>query len=125
MEVNFMTTVNSNDLHVAKTGDEKSEKSEKKRLTNEVFARVTRSLNVGKQTLDIAYGVLVEGRPQKYFVETLDISRGAVSQAVNRVWDAYKQEVPDGFVRIEVVLPERQAFIVKKWADEAKRKQEE
>lgn len=39
------------------------------------------------------------------------------------MWDAYKQEVPDGFVRIEVVLPERQAFIVKKWADEAKRKQ--
>ncbi|EHW3975396.1 transcriptional regulator [Salmonella enterica] len=117
-----MTTVNSNDPHVAKTGDEKSEK---KRLTNEVFARVTRSLNVGKQTLDIAYGVLVEGRPQKYFVETLGISRGAVSQAVNRVWDAYKQEVPDGFVRIEVVLPERQAFIVKKWADEAKRKQED
>ncbi|EOE7402234.1 TrfB-related DNA-binding protein, partial [Salmonella enterica subsp. enterica] len=99
LEVNFMTTVNSNDPHVAKTGDEKSEK---KRLTNEVFARVTRSLNVGKQTLDIAYGVLVEGRPQKYFVETLGISRGAVSQAVNRVWDAYKQEVPDGFVRIEV-----------------------
>ncbi|ECV8795451.1 transcriptional regulator, partial [Salmonella enterica subsp. enterica serovar Typhimurium] len=31
-----MTTVNSNDPHVAKTGDEKSEK---KRLTNEVFAR--------------------------------------------------------------------------------------
>ncbi len=29
------------------------------------------------------------------------------------------------FVRIEVVLPGRQAFIVKKWADEAKRKQEE
>ncbi len=43
--------------HVAKTGDEKSEK----RLTNEVFARVTRSLNVGKQTLDIAYGVLHKG----------------------------------------------------------------
>lgn len=115
----FMTTVNKNGPHVAKTGDEK------KRLTNELFARVTRGLNVGKQTLDIAYGVLVEGKPQKYFVETLDISRGAVSQAVNRVWDAYKQEVPDGFVRVEVVLPERQAFIVKRWADEAKRKQEE
>ncbi|EGG7966739.1 transcriptional regulator [Salmonella enterica] len=114
-----MTTVNNNDPHVAKTGNEK------KRLTNEEFARVTRNLNVGKQTLDIAYGVLVKGKPQKYFVETLYISRGAVSQAVNRVWDAYKQEVPDGFVRIEVVLPERQAFIVKKWADEAKRKQEE
>ncbi|WP_407214843.1 hypothetical protein [Enterobacter kobei] len=28
------------------------------------------------------------------------------------MWDAYKQEVPDGFVR-EVVLPERRAFIVK------------
>ncbi|WP_407238573.1 TrfB-related DNA-binding protein [Escherichia coli] len=82
-------------------------------MTNEVFARVTRSLNVGKQTLDIAYGVLVGRGPQKYFVETLDISRGAVSQAVNRVWDAYK-EVPDGFVRIEVMLPERQAFILLK-----------
>lgn len=114
-----MTTFNSNDPQITKSGDKK------KRLTKEVFARVTQSLNVGKQTLDIAYGVLVDGKPQKYFVKTLSISRGAVSQAVNRVWDAYKQEVPDGFVRVEVVLPERLAFIVKKWADEAKRKQEE
>lgn len=101
------------------------DKGEKKTLSEDVFKRVTRHLNVGQQTLDIAYGVLVQGKPQKYFVETLNISRGAVSQAVNRVWDAYKQEVPDGFVRVEVVLPERQAFIVKRWADEAKRKQEE
>jgi hypothetical protein len=117
-----MTSFNSNDPLAAKGGDEKTDR---KRLTKEVFSRVTRGLNVGKQTLDIAYGVLVDGKPQKFFVESLNISRGAVSQAVNRVWDAYKQEVPDGFVRIEVVLPERQAFIVRKWADEAKRKQEE
>ncbi|EBM5962833.1 TPA: TrfB-related DNA-binding protein [Salmonella enterica subsp. enterica serovar 16:l,v:-] len=110
-----MTTVNNNDPQI----------NERKRLSKEVFSRVTQSLNVGQKTLEIAYGVLVEGKPQKYFVETLNISRGAVSQAVNRVWDAYKLEVPDGFVRVEVVLPERQAFIVKKWADEAKRKQEE
>ncbi|WP_407290547.1 TrfB-related DNA-binding protein [Klebsiella quasipneumoniae] len=58
------------------------------------YCKELRSLNVGKQTLDIAYGVLVEGDRRKYFVETLDISRGAVSQAVNRVWDAYKQRVP-------------------------------
>ncbi|WP_343463285.1 TrfB-related DNA-binding protein [Pantoea sp.] len=101
------------------------EKGEKKHLTGEQFQRVTRGLNVGQQTLDIAYGVLVQGKPQKVFAETLSISRGAVSQAVNRVWEAYKQEVPDGYVRLEVILPERQAFIVKKWADEAKRKQEE
>ncbi|EFD6870878.1 transcriptional regulator [Escherichia coli] len=117
-----MTTFNIHAPHIAKVDDGKSEK---KRLEKDVFLRVTRSLNVGKQTLDIAYGVLVDGKPQKYFVDTLGISRGAVSQAVNRVWDAYKQEVPDGFVRVEVVLPERQAFIVKRWADEAKRKQEE
>jgi hypothetical protein len=116
-----MTTINSDPQH-ASTGEEKSER---KHLSKEVFSRVARNLNVGKQTLDIAYGVLVEGKPQKYFVETLNISRGAVSQAVNRVWEAYKQEVPDGFVRVEVVLPERQAFIVKKWAEEAKRKQED
>lgn len=118
-----MTTqkgLNLNDSNVP--GDEKGEK---KRLSKEDFNRITRNLSVGQQTLDIAYGVLVKGKPQKFFVETLEISRGAVSQAVNRVWDAYKQEVPDGFVRLEVVLPERQAFIVKKWADEAKRKQED
>lgn len=101
------------------------DKGEKKRLSKDAFYRVTRNLSVGQQTLDIAYGVLVQGKPQKFFVETLSISRGAVSQAVNRVWDAFKQEVPDGFVRLDVVLPERQAFIVKKWADEAKRKQED
>jgi hypothetical protein len=115
-------TFKSNEPHVNDVCDEKSPG---KRLTNEVFLRVAKNLNVGKQTLDIAHGVLVEGKPQKYFVETFNISRGAVSQAVNRVWEAYKQEVPDGFVRVDVVLPERQAFIVKRWADEAKRKQEE
>ncbi len=104
--------------------DTADDKGEKKKLSEDVFIRVTRHLNVGQQTLDIAYGVLVQGKPQKHFVETLSISRGAVSQAVNRVWDAYKQEVPDGFVKVEVVLSERQAFIVKRWADEAKRKQE-
>lgn len=93
-----------------------------KRLSKQEFMNVTKNLNVGQQTLDIAYGVLVQGQPQKYFVETLNVSRGAVSQAVNRVWEAYKQLVPEGFVRVNVVLPERQAFIVRRWADEAKRK---
>lgn len=116
-----MTTIYSNYPQFTKSD---GGKNEKKRLARDVFSRVTRGLNVGKQTLDIAYGVLVDGKPQKYFVDSLGISRGAVSQAVNRVWDAYKQEVPDGFVRVEVVLPKRQAFIVKRWADEAKRKQE-
>lgn len=101
------------------------DRNEKKQLSEEVFSRVTRALNVGKQTVEIAHGVLVKGMPQKYYVDTLGISRGAVSQAVNRVWAAYKQDVPDGYERVEVVLPERQAFIVKKWAEEAKRKQEE
>lgn len=110
---------------IADVAGSSDDKNEKKQLSEDVFSRVTRTLNVGKQTIEIAHGVLVKGKPQKHYVDTLNISRGAVSQAVNRVWAAYKQDVPDGYERVEVVLPERQAYIVKKWAEEAKRKQEE
>lgn len=98
--------------------------SMKKRLTEAQFQAAIKGLDVGKQTLDIAHGVLVEGKPQAEFVTLLGVTKGAVWQAVKRVWDAHKGQTPEGFERVTAVLPEHQAFIVKKWAEDAKKKQE-
>ena len=96
----------------------------KKRLTEAQFQAAIKGLEIGQQTIDIARGVLVDGRPQAEFVTSLGLSKGAVSQAVSRVWAATKGNLPEGFERVAAVLPEHQAYIVKKWAEDAKKKQE-
>ncbi|HCM7206518.1 TPA: transcriptional regulator KorA [Salmonella enterica subsp. enterica serovar Typhimurium str. D23580] len=97
----------------------------KKRLTEAQFQAAIKGLEVGQQTIDIARGVLVEGVPQASFVTSLNLSRGAVSQAVHRVWAAHEERnLPEGYERVTAVLPEHQAFIVKKWAIEAAKKTE-
>jgi hypothetical protein len=96
----------------------------KKRLTEAQFQVAINGLDIGQQTIDIARGVLVEGRPQAEFVASLGLTKGAVSQAVTRVWTAGGSQLPEGFARVTAVLPEHQAFIVKKWEADAKRKQE-
>ena len=96
----------------------------KKQLTEAQFNAAIERLEIGRQTIDIARGVLVEGKLQAEFVASLGLTKGAVSQAVNRVWTAATETLPNGFERVTAVLPRHQAFIVKKWAAEAKRKQE-
>ena len=95
-----------------------------KQLTEEQFQACTKDLDVGDQTRAIAYGVLVQGQPQTSFVDALGLTRGAISQAVARVWRAFEEtHPPRGFQRVNVLLPEHQAFIVNKWAEDAKRRQ--
>jgi ParB family transcriptional regulator, chromosome partitioning protein len=60
----------------------------KKRLTEAQFKKIIGELKVGQQTIDISKGVLVEGISQAHFADELGISRGAVSQAVSRVYSA-------------------------------------
>ncbi|MDD5493542.1 MAG: TrfB-related DNA-binding protein [Dehalococcoidia bacterium] len=97
----------------------------KKRLSEAQFQACTRGLKVGKQTLDIAHGVLVKRIKQIVFVKALGLSTGAISQAVNRVWAAHReQNLPQGYRRISAVLPEYQVYIVEKWAQIAAKKQE-
>jgi hypothetical protein len=96
----------------------------KKELSEAQFQACIKSLEVGQQTIKIARGVLVQGQPQASFVASLGLSRGAVSQAVNRVWTAFAAtNLPQGYERVSAVLPERQAYIVKKWAEEAKKRE--
>ncbi len=98
--------------------------SMKKRLTEAQFQAAIKGLEIGQQTVNIAHGVLVHGRPQAEYVTSLGLTKGAVSQAVNRVWVAAGNQLPEGYARVTAVLPEHQAFIVKKWEADAKRKQE-
>ncbi len=65
----------------------------KKRLTEVQFKKIIGELKIGRRTIDIARGVLVEGKPQAEFAAELGISKGAVSQAVNRVYSALNKPV--------------------------------
>ncbi|MFN6971596.1 MAG: TrfB-related DNA-binding protein [Rheinheimera sp.] len=96
----------------------------KKTLSEQQFLDVISTLDVSEQTRAIAYGVLVEGKPQTDFVKQYQVTKGAVSQAVNRVWMAYQQSatLPAGYEQVTAVLPEYQAFQVKRWALAAKQK---
>lgn len=96
-----------------------------KRLTEAQFLAAIEGLEIGPQTVEIARGVLVNGKPQTEYMTALGLSRGAVSQAVSRVWTAFQQKPPAGFERVTALLPEHQAFIVKKWAEDAKNKRRE
>jgi len=97
----------------------------KKRLTEAQFLEAIKGLEIGKQTREIARGVLVEGKKQAEYVTALGVTKGAVWQAVERVWEAHMiKALPEGFERVTAVLPEHQAFIVKKWAEDAKKRQE-
>ena len=95
----------------------------KKRLTLEQFQEAIKGLEVGERTLEIARAVLVEGMSQAKFAADLHISKGAISQSVNRVWAAHEaKSLPEGYERVSAILPKHQAFQVKKWAMEAQRK---
>jgi hypothetical protein len=65
----------------------------KKRLAEAQFERIIGDLKIGRQTIDIARGVLIEGKSQSQFAAELGISKGAVSQAVNRVFSALNKPV--------------------------------
>ncbi len=96
----------------------------KKKLTESQFQSAIKRLEVGEKTIEIAHGVLVKGKPQTEFVTLFGITKGAVNQAVKRVWDAHKAFTPEGYEQVTAILPEHQAFIVKKWAEDSKKKRD-
>jgi hypothetical protein len=94
-----------------------------KRMTRDQFIQATNRLAMGANTLEIAEGVLVDGKSQTDYARARQITRGAVSQIVSRVWKTHLKaiNIPDRFVEVTAVLPEHQAFIVKQWEKEAQR----
>ena len=96
----------------------------KKQLSEDQFQECVRTMDVGKQTVEIAHGVLVLGKRQSAFVESLGLSKGAVSQAVKRVWVAFvEKNLSHGYEQVYAVLPLHQANIVKQWAEDAMKRE--
>jgi hypothetical protein len=91
----------------------------KYRLTQSQWEVAIQGLNIGERTLDITRGVMVQGRPQAEFVKAFGLTRGAVSQAVQRVWRAHTAKTspdwPEGYEHVHRRLPPHQAFLVKRW----------
>ena len=54
----------------------------------------------------------MDGDPQSALVAATGLTKGAISQAVNRVWSEFETKAK-GAERLTVVLPEHQAYIVK------------
>lgn len=57
-------------------------------LTENEFQQAIAGRRLSRQTINIAHGVLVEGMQQSDFVKKYCITKGAVWQAVQRVWAA-------------------------------------
>lgn len=93
----------------------------KKRLTEEQFRIAIQKLQPSRQTVDIAHGILVEGRRHGEYVKLYGITKSAVSQTALRVWNAV-DPMPAGFERVTAILPAHQAFVVRKWALKAEAK---
>lgn len=86
-----------------------------KRLTLVQFEQTVGGLQMNPNTMEIAKSVLVEGRQQVELVASTGLTKGAISQAVKRVWSEYDLKAKGG-ERVSVVLPKHQAYIAKQWA---------
>lgn len=93
----------------------------KKILTEEQFLIAVKNLNITEKTKFIAYQVLVKGVKQIDLANKLNLSKGNISHAVNKVFNAYsKSNIPLGYKEITVILPDHQVFIVEQWAKKIK-----
>lgn len=72
---------------------------------------------VSKQRIEIAYKHLVLGIKQTVLAEEYGLTKGAVNQAVNRVWSVG----PPGYEVITALVTEQQADVIRKWEQEAKK----
>lgn len=94
-----------------------------KRLTPEQFADAIDGLTISERPMAMARSVLVDGVSQSDCARAMNVSRNAVSLAVNRVRDVH-EAVPAGFERVTAVLPTHQASVVKGWNERAPFKRE-
>lgn len=87
-----------------------------KKLTKTEFDSIRPHLTNKKQrTIDIAFGVLVEGNSQTSYAEKFGITTKAVSQMVKSVWEVFLEhgKRPKDWVPVDVVLPPAMAEAVK------------
>ena len=89
-----------------------------KKLTAEAFQKAVSQLSINETNQAIAKAVLVDGLAQSAMAAKHGITKGAVSQTVNRVWQIAQLQ-RGKLVQVTALLPEAQAQTVKKWEQEA------
>jgi hypothetical protein len=82
-------------------------------ISAETFRAATGKANFTDKTLEIAYGVLVEGKRQVDFVHKFGMSKGAVSHCVKAVLARLM-----GYEFVQVYLPRVRANTAKTWGRE-------
>lgn len=91
--------------------------SAKQRLSESAFlAAIQPMARLSEQSVAIARAILVEGKSQKSQADEYGLSRGVVSNLVNRIYKAAKPAqpaLPRGFQRVELVLPEKLVPVAK------------
>lgn len=97
----------------------------KRTLSKRDFDAAVKRLSISDRAVDMARRVLIAGERQVDVAKEFEVSRGAVSHQVRRVWRAHvdNQEIPAGFERLEnVVLPADKAAILRTWLKDEERK---
>jgi hypothetical protein len=90
-----------------------------KRLTEEQFRLIEQLPTIqamGEQNRSIAFRCLVQGESQISLAREFSLTRGAVSQTVNRVWGA----CPPGYRLVTALVSVEQAEQIKQWERAAK-----
>ncbi len=90
-----------------------------KRLTEEQYQLIEQLPTVqamSEQNRNIAYRCLVLGQTQMSLAKEFGLTKGAVSQTVQRVWGA----CPPGYELITALVTEEQALLIKRWEREAR-----
>lgn len=95
----------------------------RKSMTKRDFEATVRRLTISEQSQEIGRRVLVAGETQSEVARAYEITVGAVSHQVTRIWKAYVEalELPPGFERVCAVLPADKAEIVRTWERDHRR----
>lgn len=92
-------------------------------MTKRDFEGTVKRLNISDRGIDMARRVLVAGEQHAVVAADFNVTIGAVSHQVSRVWRTYVDalEIPLGHQRICAVLPVDKAEIVRTWERDARR----
>lgn len=86
-------------------------------MTKRDFEAAVKRMSMSERGMEMARRVLVGGEQQQRVAADFEVTDGAVSQHVSKVWRTFvnMQEIPAGFERITAVLPSDKAEIVRTW----------
>lgn len=95
---------------------------QRRSLSKRAFEQAVKRTNLSDRAVQMAHAVLVGGATYVKAAEEFGVTAPAVAHHVRAVWKAHTDasDLPPGFRRITVVLPEDKAAIVLSWERDEK-----